>query len=106
MATNGSGTNGKPTVLVVVQLSGGNDFMNTVIPYRDPVYYDYRKSVGIPEDQVIPIDDTYGFHPAMGPMKEIWDEGDMAIVAGVGGEHGCCGARSCRGNEAGVCAWS
>ena len=84
MARDGNAQNGKPTVLVVVQLSGGNDFMNTVIPYRNPVYYDYRKSVSIPEDEVLPIDDTYGFHPAMGPVKEIWDQGKMAIVAGVG----------------------
>jgi uncharacterized protein (DUF1501 family) len=84
MTRDGNGQNGKPTVLVVVQLSGGNDFMNTVIPYRDPFYYDFRKSVAVPEDEVLPIDDAYGFHPAMVPMKEIWDQGKMAIVAGVG----------------------
>ena len=84
MARDDNEQNGKPRVLVVVQLSGGNDFMNTVIPYRDPLYYDFRKSVAIPEDDVLRIDDTYGLHPAMGPLKEIWDRGKFAIVAGVG----------------------
>ena len=84
MATDGSGQNGKPKVLVVVQLSGGNDFMNTVIPYTNPLYHDFRKSVGIPEDKVLRIDDTYGFHPNMVPLKEMWDQGKVAIVAGVG----------------------
>ena len=84
MARDDNEQNGKPRVLVVVQLSGGNDFMNTVIPYRDPLYYDFRKSVAIPEDDVLRIDDTYGLHPAMGRLKEIWDRGKFAIVAGVG----------------------
>ena len=84
MATNGNDHNDRPAVLVVVQLSGGNDFMNTVVPYADPLYYDFRTSVNVAEDEVLRIDDHYGFHPAMGPVKEMWDEGNMAIVAGVG----------------------
>ena len=81
MAGNGSG---KSPVLVVVQLSGGNDFMNTVIPYTNSVYYDNRPLVGIPQDQVLPIDDTLGFHPVMGPFKELYDAGNVAIVQGIG----------------------
>ena len=77
-------SNGKQRTLVVVQLSGGNDFMNTVIPYTNPLYHDFRKSVGVPADEVLRIDDTYGFHPATGPFKQLWDEGKMAIVAGIG----------------------
>ena len=84
MATNGNDHNDRPTVLVVVQLGGGNDFMNTVVPYTDPLYYDLRTSVNVPEDEVLRIDDHYGFHPAMGPVKEMWDAGNMAIVPGVG----------------------
>ena len=60
MSTNG-GT--KQPVFVVVQLSGGNDFMNTVIPYTSPVYYDNRPLVGIPQEQVIPFTDTLAFTP-------------------------------------------
>ena len=62
--------NGKPPVLVVVQLTGGNDFMNTVIPYTSAVYYDSRPKVFIPQDQVLPIDATLGFHPSVAPVKE------------------------------------
>ena len=74
----------KKPVLVVLQLSGGNDLMNTVVPYADPLYHDYRGAVGIPDEDVLRIDDRYGFHPAMGPFKELWDQGKVAIVAGVG----------------------
>ena len=65
-SAHGNG-NGKDPVLVVVQLSGGNDFMNTLIPFTEGVYYDSRPLVGIPEDQVLPIDDTLGFHPSAEP---------------------------------------
>ena len=74
----------KPPVLVVLQLSGGNDFMNTVIPYTHPVYHDARQSLSVPEDQVLPIDDFLGFHPSLGPLKELYDEGSVAIVQGIG----------------------
>ena len=76
--------NGAPPVLVVVQLTGGNDFMNTIIPYSDPYYYDSRKKVVVPQDQVLPIDDTLAFHPGMAPVKELYDEGKVAIVQGIG----------------------
>ena len=76
--------NGKPPVLVIVQLTGGNDFMNTIIPYSDPHYYDSRKKVVVPQDQVLPIDDTLAFHPGMAPVKELYDEGKVAIVQGIG----------------------
>ncbi len=76
--------NGKEPVFVVVQLTGGNDFMNTLIPYTSPVYYDTRPLVGIPQDQVLPINDTLAFHPQMGPFKELYDRGMVAIVQGIG----------------------
>lgn len=74
----------KDPVLVVLQLTGGNDYLNTVIPYNNPLYRDNRPAVGIPDDQVIDIDGQVGFHPSMAPMKNIYDRGDMAIVHGVG----------------------
>ncbi len=74
----------KAPVLVVLQLTGGNDYLNTVIPYTNPLYRDYRPVVGIPEDKVLPLDDKAAFHPAMGPMKPIYERGDMAIIHGVG----------------------
>ncbi|KAA1278240.1 MAG: DUF1501 domain-containing protein [SAR202 cluster bacterium] len=74
----------KDPVLVVLQLSGGNDALNTVVPHGDPRYYDNRPNVRVPEDQVLKIDDNVGLNPNMGPMKKIYDEGKMAIVQGVG----------------------
>jgi uncharacterized protein (DUF1501 family) len=74
----------KDPVLVVLQLSGGNDYLNTVIPYNNPLYRDNRPAVGIPDDQILHLDNDYGFHPAMAPLKKIWDEGKLAIMHGVG----------------------
>ena len=74
----------KETVLVVLQLTGGNDYLNTVVPYNDPLYYDYRPSLGVPHDQVIKIDDEIGLHPSMGPIKELYDQGKVAVIHGIG----------------------
>ncbi len=74
----------KDPVLVVLQLSGGNDYFNTVIPYTDSRYYDNRPAVGIAEDRVLKINDKVGFHPEMAPLKAVYDEGNMAILHGVG----------------------
>lgn len=71
-------------VLVVLQMSGGNDYLNTVIPYTNPLYRDYRPSVGLPEDQVLQLDDQTALHPNMGPLKALYDQGKMAIIHGVG----------------------
>ena len=77
-------TKDKAPVLVVLQLTGGNDYMNTVVPYSDPHYYDSRKILHIPEDEVLKLDDQVGLNPVMGPVKEIYDQGNMAIIHGVG----------------------
>ena len=79
--------NGKPPVLVVVQLTGGNDFMNTLVPYSNPVYYDARPTVVIPQDEVLPINDQLGFNPNLAPLKEMYDAGKVAIVQGIGYEN-------------------
>ena len=86
MTTNGNGTSGKAKdpVLVVVQLSGGNDFMNTLIPYTAGMYYDNRPLVGIPEDKSLPINDTLAFHPSAAPLKSMFEDGKVAIVQGIG----------------------
>ena len=80
MAANG---NGKKSV-VVLQLSGGNDALNTVIPYADYNYYDNRQYLGIPENEVLHMDDRLGLNPAMGPIKSLWDEGKVAVINGIG----------------------
>ena len=80
---NGTQHNSAP-VLVVLQLSGGNDVLNTVVPYGDGLYYDFRPTTGITEDNVIPLDGRFGLHPAMGRIKDLWDQGNVAVVNGIG----------------------
>jgi uncharacterized protein (DUF1501 family) len=77
-------TTHKPPTLVVLQLTGGNDALNTIVPYGNPLYYDQRPTVRIPEGQVLPLDDHYGFHPSMVTLKPFWDRGKMAIINGIG----------------------
>ena len=77
-------TNTEDPTLVVVQLSGGNDYLNTIVPYTDGAYYDSRPNVHIRPDDVIPLDDALGFAPSAAPMKRFWDEGSMAIIHGIG----------------------
>ena len=74
----------KDPILVVLQLTGGNDYLNTVIPYGDPRYYENRTSVAVPQDQVLPIDDHFGFNPALAPVKDMYDQGKVALINGVG----------------------
>ena len=70
--------------LVVVQLSGGNDTLNTVVPYNDGLYYDFRQTVQLNGDEVHPISDDLAFNPSMGPIKRLWDEGKVAVINGIG----------------------
>ena len=74
----------KDPVLAILSLSGGNDGLNTVIPRTNGLYRDFRPSLSISDDQIIPINDDLGFHPAMGPLKKFWDEGKLAIFLGMG----------------------
>ena len=74
----------KEPILVVLQLSGGNDYLNTVIPYTNPLYRDNRPVVGIPEGKELPLDDKVALHPEMGPIKTMYEQGNLAILHGVG----------------------
>ena len=74
----------KEPALAVVQLTGGNDALNTLVPYVNPLYVDSRPVVKVPLEEVLPINDELGFNPVMGPIKKLWDEGKVAIVQGVG----------------------
>ena len=77
-------SNGHDKSLVIVQLSGGNDYLNTVIPYNDGGYYDHRPTVRIEQDRVLPLDDTHAFNPDMAPIKSLWDERKVAVINGIG----------------------
>ena len=71
-------------ILVVIQLTGGNDSLNTLIPYGNSLYYENRNTVAIPQNDVIAIDDNFGFNPAMRPVKDLYDQGKVALIQGVG----------------------
>ena len=77
-------TETKEQVLVVIQLSGGNDFMNTVVPYGNELYYDFRKALAVPENDILPINNQIGFPQYARPFHEEYMNGNMAIVQGVG----------------------
>ena len=74
----------KDPVVVVLQLTGGNDYYNTIIPYNDPLYQDNRPNVKYPTDEIIKINDSLGMMPNMGPIKELYDQGSVAIIHGAG----------------------
>jgi len=80
MASNGK----KNPVLVVVQLTGGNDFMNTLVPYTEGAYYDARPLVRVEQDEVLPINDMLGFNPNASRLKDLYDAGNVAVVQGIG----------------------
>ncbi len=71
-------------VLVVVQMGGGNDGLNTIIPFADDAYYRARPNLGIPQKDVIKVTDDLGFHPGLVKLKELYDKGAVAVVQGVG----------------------
>jgi len=74
----------KDPVLVVVQLTGGNDYLNTVIPYNSGLYRDNRKAVGIGDNSILQLDKEYGVPAYLAPLKKEWDDGKLAIMHGVG----------------------
>jgi uncharacterized protein (DUF1501 family) len=71
-------------VLILVELQGGNDGLNTVVPYEDRAYSRARPKLGIPRDQVRQLSSHFGLHPALTPLMPSWDAKELAIVAGVG----------------------
>jgi uncharacterized protein (DUF1501 family) len=73
-----------PKTLVIVQLAGGNDGLNTLVPYRDPAYAKLRPSLMVPAGQVVPLNDDFGLHPKLGALKTLWDSKQLAVVHGVG----------------------
>ncbi len=77
-------TKSREKTLVVVQLTGGNDFMNTIVPYTNEHYYDARKKVVMSQEDVLPINDELAINANASPFKRLYDEGKMAIIQGIG----------------------
>ena len=74
-------------VFVLINLQGGNDGLNCVVPHGDPLYYRLRPHLAIPAKQVLALDARIGFNPAMRSMKALYDRGMLAVVQGVGYPH-------------------
>jgi uncharacterized protein (DUF1501 family) len=84
VATPGASANrGYGNLLILVELKGGNDGLNTVIPFADPTYYQLRKNIGIKREQVIQLDERTALHPSLQPLMPLWQSRQLAIVQGV-----------------------
>ena len=77
--------NGK--ILVILELSGGNDGLNTVVPYADDAYYQHRPEIGLPKNQLRILDDHFGLNPGMAGFERLFKDGKMAILHGCGYEN-------------------
>jgi uncharacterized protein (DUF1501 family) len=79
-----TGTPAGQKKLVVIQLSGGNDGLNTIVPYRNDLYYQMRPQIGIAANKVLPVSDELGFHPALAPLRYLYDQGYLSVLNNVG----------------------
>jgi uncharacterized protein (DUF1501 family) len=70
--------------LVIIQLSGGNDGLNTVIPFRNDLYYKERPTLGIPKNDIIKLNDEVGLNASLTPLKRLYDNGNLTIINNVG----------------------
>jgi len=75
---------GRRRTLLLVELHGGNDGLNTLVPYEDEAYYRARPQLAIPRDQVRQLTPKVGFHPALTPLMPLWEGRELALIAGVG----------------------
>ena len=73
-----------PRHLVLIELQGGNDGLNTVVPGDDPLYRTLRPTIRLPRDTLLALDDGLGLHPALAPLMPLWRRGELAVVQGVG----------------------
>ena len=71
-------------ILVVVQMGGGNDGLNTLVPFTEDAYYRARPTLALPQKDVLRVTDTLGLHPNLGKVKGLYDKGAMAVIQGVG----------------------
>lgn len=79
-----SPVNNTGKIFIVIQLSGGNDGLNTIVPYRNDIYYQLRPSLALAQQDVLPVSDQLGFNPALAALRELYDEGWVSILNNVG----------------------
>ncbi|MDR6490895.1 uncharacterized protein (DUF1501 family) [Paraburkholderia terricola] len=82
-APDASPYRGYGNLLILVELKGGNDGLNTVIPFADSTYYQLRKNIGIKREQAIQLDERTALHPSLQPLMPLWQSRQLAIVQGV-----------------------
>src|SRR5581483_512629 len=70
--------------LIVVQMAGGNDGLNTIVPFADSAYYHARPTLAVAQSDVLPLNERLGMHPALKPLLPLWQQGKVAVVEGVG----------------------
>ncbi len=75
---------GYRNLLVLIELKGGNDGLNTLVPYANPTYYALRPKLAIARDQVVQLSDASGLHPALEPLLPLWRNRELAVLQGVG----------------------
>ena len=71
-------------ILILIEFKGGNDGMNTVVPYADSTYYQLRPVIGIKAEDVIRLDEKTGLHPELKPLLALWEKNELGIIQGVG----------------------
>ncbi|MCL4540952.1 MAG: DUF1501 domain-containing protein [Chloroflexi bacterium] len=84
------GQPGRPSnnrTLIIVQLAGGNDGLNTLIPYSDGRYRDMRPTIGVPESELLPVSEEVAFHKELEGLKGLYDQGKVAVIQTVGYDH-------------------
>lgn len=83
-APAGEGTVAHRRLLILVELKGGNDGLNTVVPYADAAYHALRPRLGVARDDALPLDERTGLHPSLAPLMALWSARELAIVQGLG----------------------
>src|SRR5580698_9176895 len=71
------------TILVILQMAGGNDGLNTVVPYSNDFYHRARPTLGLAASSVLKINDDVGFHPSLAGFKDLYDSGNLSIIQGI-----------------------
>ena len=71
-------------IVVIVNLSGGNDGLNTVVPYTNDIYYNLRPNIGIPSNNVLSLTNSLGLNPSMGTLHNLWSTNNLSVIQNVG----------------------
>ena len=71
-------------IVVIINLSGGNDGLNTVVPYTNDIYYNLRPTIGVPSNDVLPLTNSLGLNPSLGALHNLWGSNNLSVIQNVG----------------------